>query len=330
MKKIFFLSAIILLQFFASCIVPPVFAENIKIVNWNIQTFFDGITDGTEYSDFKGSSWSQEKYEERLKRLCSSIERINADIFIFEEIENDGVLYDISNQLSGNIWSRNKYWPFACFRKNPGDSIGCGILSRYPVNSVKVHNLDIRSENEKQPSMRSLMEISLCTKYSGDFTLLVNHWKSKSSGEEESEVWRNWQETVLSRYFIKNRGKRILAAGDFNRNISEFEAIKSFSFETNNHQNMNLRDFVQNERISVFSPWINETGTLVNPGSYYYRSNWERIDHFFASPELAIKTFYPLTDGPWCNSESQVPSAYKIYSGYGYSDHLPIFCEVEF
>lgn len=328
MKKYKKIVPLLFIFLLSGCLVPPLTAESVSVVNWNVQTFFDGISDGCEYSDFKGGSWSQEKYADRLSRLCDSIQRINADIFVFEEIENDGVLFDISNQLSGNIWSKNKTWPFACFRKNPGDSIGCAVLSRFPINSVKLHKLDIRTEDSVQPAMRAMMEVSLSLK-SGTLILLVNHWKSKSGGEEESEVWRNWQESVMTRCFIRNRGNKILAAGDFNRDISEFELIKPDSVTLERIPNLNLRNFLKDETAAVYSPWIRGTGNFVSPGSYYYKSRWERIDHFFASPEVSIKEFYPLTEGPWCSEETYVPNSYKIYSGYGYSDHLPIYCSIE-
>lgn len=329
MTNIFRPFPLIFLVIFSGCCLPFASAQNTKIVNWNVQTFFDSKNDGCEYSDFKNSSWTVEKYKDRLTRLCNSIERIDADIFIFEELENEAVLFDISNQLAGNIWNQSKYWPFAAFRKNPGDSIGCGILSRLPLSSVKIHNLDIRSEKDSQPALRPIIELSLICKNGSELILLVNHWKSKASGEEESEVWRNWQESVLTDLFYKNQGKKILAAGDFNRNLNEFEIISNKEISLKKEANLNLRDFAGNRKIEVYSPWINGTGTFVNPGSYYYDGNWERIDHFFSSVEVKMLDFYPLSDGPWCSKENSRPLSYKVYNSSGYSDHLPIQCIIE-
>ena len=46
----------------------------IKITNWNVQTFFDTTTDGSEYRDFKNNSkWTVQKYETRLQNLVQAI-----------------------------------------------------------------------------------------------------------------------------------------------------------------------------------------------------------------------------------------------------------------
>lgn len=317
--------------FFAGCFVSPLIAENVSVVNWNLQTFFDGNTDGCEYSQFKkNDNWNSTAYTVRLTRLCDAIQDMNADIFVFEEIENEGVLYDISNQLAGNIWGTKKNLCHGCFKKNEGDAIGCGVISRFPIEKVTVHNLYVQTENLMQPSMRPIMEVTLNLNNSSKLVLLINHWKSKSSGAEESEVWRNWQETVLCQRFLNNKGRHTLACGDFNRDIYEFEISEICDFNEEKKTNLNLRNSFTKERFSVFSPWIKETGSMVTPGSYYYKNNWERIDHFFASPEIQISYFSPVTDGPWSDGELYIPVRYKIYNGSGYSDHLPIICKISF
>ena len=67
--------------FFAGCFVSPLIAENVSVVNWNLQTFFDGNTDGCEYSQFKkNDNWNSTAYTARLTRLCDAIQDMNADI----------------------------------------------------------------------------------------------------------------------------------------------------------------------------------------------------------------------------------------------------------
>ena len=101
--------------------------DKVKIANWNVQTFFDANNDGTEYSEFaKSKTWGEEMYKERLKRLCSVIKKLDADIFIMEELENSNVLFDISNFLAGE-WNPRKIYRYACFSKNEGGAIGCAF-----------------------------------------------------------------------------------------------------------------------------------------------------------------------------------------------------------
>ena len=75
--------------------------ECLKLMNWNLQTFFDSNFDGNEYTEFKNkkSGWSQEKYEIRLDRLASVVKKMDADVVIMEEIEKEEQIQDISARV---------------------------------------------------------------------------------------------------------------------------------------------------------------------------------------------------------------------------------------
>ena len=84
--------------------------QSLKILSWNVETFFDPVKQGSEYKDFSTSkNWDKEKYTARLERLCSSIKSLNADVLVLCEIENEGVLHDISNFLAGE-WRHSKIY----------------------------------------------------------------------------------------------------------------------------------------------------------------------------------------------------------------------------
>lgn len=300
----------------------------VSVVNWNVQTFFDGETVGTEYSQFLNSAqWSRDKYLVRLQRLCRAITSLNADVYVLEEIENEGILYDISNQLAGSSWDSKKLWSYGCYCKETGSSIGCGILSRYPLSNVKSHALDIRTQGESQPSMRPILQASISQKESS-LTIFVCHWKSKSGGEEESEIWRDWQEFSLAGQLKEELAKNcnssssaFLVCGDMNRDIEEFY------IQSEGAANVKLRG---QEKVAVYSPWLLSDGSVATEkGSYYFDGNWERIDNFFFCGNGKLTGFNVKAEEPFVNEKS-LPNLYKIYTGEGYSDHLPIMCSVRF
>lgn len=299
----------------------------LKVANWNVQTFFDSVTIGNEYSEFVGSKrWCREAYIERLKRLCSVIVSIDADIFVMEEIENENVVYDISNFLAGQ-WDGDKVYTDACFAKEDGSSIGCAVLSRVPLEGLTVHSLDVRTEENDMPRMRPLMEVKAVAAR-GELVLIVNHWKSKSGGEEETEIWRNREEGILAE-LVRNAvsaGKSVLAVGDFNRDIRDFCLTSRKSVLLRFWKDGTLGD----RGVEVFSPWFMSGNKLVHPGSYYYKDEWSRIDHFFSAGNAEIMDFYPAVEGEWCDSKTFVPNRYQIWDGTGYSDHLPVVAVVSY
>ena len=300
-------------------------SQAFSLVNWNVQTFFDGVTEGCEYSDFKSAAkWTNSKYYTRLQRLCEVMALLNADIFVFEEIENEGILHDIANQFAGNSWDSSKNWTYCAFSKEKNSSIGCAVLSKFPLFGLKTHSLDIRSQKENQPSMRPLLEISISVK-GREVRLLVNHWKSKAGGEEESQIWRDWQEANLCYRLgkVAEEGQLpCIICGDFNRDIREFCLVEDGS---RTEGNIKLRG---KQPVRIYSPWLTEGGGFSSEiGSYYYKGSWERIDHIFSFGRARIAAFSPRSQAPWAN-EDKTPFAYKIYNGSGYSDHLPVMANV--
>ena len=296
--------------------------NSVKILNWNLQTFFDGNFSGTEYSEFASGSagWCKEKYGVRLVLLSEVVKACEPDIFVMQELENEDQLYDIFNRLCSNF-SISKNYSYGCFYKDEGSAIGLGVLSRFPLFGKTVHSLDVRSEAESQPSMRPLLKVFVNVN-ERPLLLLVNHWKSKSGGAEKSEVWRNFQESVLAQSFAEYEGKNIpvVACGDFNRDILEFRKINGRKLQFN----VELRG--ENPAL-VYSPWYDSGGNLFEPGSYFYNGNWERIDHFFAGSGANVSDFKVECKGNWSNADGS-PSKYILKYGTGYSDHFPVSCVI--
>lgn len=342
---------------------------SLKIVNWNAQTFFDANNDGIEYSNFqKSKQWGEAAYKMRLKKLCDAIKVLDGDVVILEEIENEGIVHDISNALAGEQWNPKKVYRYGCFSKKKNTSIGCAVISRYELCDFKIHSLDIRAEHSRAPSMRPLMEVDVLVAehgFSGKrkprvLKIFVNHWKSKSGGEEESKIWRRWQEGLLAHKISDAQSEAIspaiMCAGDFNQDISEFTSLAMetekefdaktenfFDAETGEHialktddsekkrnfpnaPNVEFATLDSQERVLVYSPWLGFSG---EEGSYFFRDEWERIDHFFVCGQIALTEFSPQISGAWAYDDGR-PKPFKIYSLSGYSDHLPIACTVEF
>lgn len=305
-------------------------ARSLSLACWNAQTFFDAVTDGSEYTDFKNASkWTKDKYVRRLEKLCEVMTILNADVLVLEEIENGAVVQDIVNRLASGTWNRKKSWQYACFAKEPGSAIGCAVFSRYELINICVHSMDIQIHKEAQPSSRPIMQMTVLVG-DKDFTLFVNHWKSKSGGEEETEIWRDWQEAVLAERVFEIMGSQdsvipLVICGDFNRSAEDF--IPVCTDYQNEGGNLLLRR-AQGQAVKVFSPWFKESGRFSTEiGSYYYDENWERIDNFFFAGKIEVNQFQPVTEPPLAD-EASIPQGYKVYTDSGCSDHLPLKCVI--
>ncbi|OJF77226.1 MAG: hypothetical protein BKP49_03590 [Treponema sp. CETP13] len=316
----------------------------IKVINWNLQTFFDAKTCGTEYSEFIGthSYWDEEHYKSRLEKLCTFIVDEDADVYVFEEIENANILQDISNNLPALNCYKNP-WKYACFGNSEGSALGIAVLSRYELLDMQLHQIDYRSaymldslinvdvttdfwDNffANPPSMRPLLEVTVCVENPLD--LFVCHWKSKAGDDNgETTIWRQLQERLLADSILAaqktNLCQRYLICGDFNQKLEEFDTREE-SWHCLEGQNTKVVLHGTFENVSVYSPWNKD----FSDGSYYFDGNWEKIDHFFTSQDLLLSSFEPLTDGELTCDE--VPARYDICDGTGLSDHLPIMCWV--
>ncbi len=323
--------------FCTSCTMPIV--TNLKndnpdlvtIITWNLQTFFDAQTQGTEYDEFKSAKtkWNEQRYIERLTILCNVIEKTKADVFVFQEIENSAILQDISNKLASNPIQ----YAYSSFSKNKDDALGIAIMSRFPLKNNAVHHIDYRAamgfsdfETSKdildgtlleQPSMRGILFSQVEVDENKSFSLYACHWKSKYGGAEKSEVWRNAQERLLADILLLDKNEYVVT-GDFNRTLEEFVQSTDDSIL--------LRGSVGHA--SVLSAWNEYSEYMQSKGSYFYQGVWEKIDHFFYSENLEVIDFNIVNESRLTTNEG-FPYRYDIYTGKGVSDHMPLVCVIE-
>ena len=148
---------------------------------------------------------------------------------------------------------------------------------------MQVHSLDVRTQKMKEPELRYLVQVTV--KVNGeDLILLANHWKSMSGGIEETEIWRDWQESILGNRIVELKDAGISSAvvmcGDFNRDAGKF--ICSYTDGMEGNTLLRFGGFGKNGTVRVNSPWFSSDGSeAFDIGSYFFRNQWERIDQIF-------------------------------------------------
>ena len=315
-KKLVVVCVLLLLVYKAvqfACYKNP---KKISIATWNAQTFFDADFSGSEYSEYSSSKsgWNSEKYYVRLLRLVDALQQIDADIIALEEIENISVAHDIIKLLPFS--SKLHY---AVFAKQPGSALGLLVFSRYPITEAQTHQIQLPGIPPE--SLRPVLEIHV--KAGGkDTAVLVNHWKSKASGGETGKIIRQCQNRLLAECVSQLKKESagnslIIAAGDFNQTTAEFEIDR---------ESRKILFCTNNSTEEAESVWFKTAD--VDEGSYFFRDNWEQIDHIFLFSEKYRFGFCGTVNGRMFVRYDGTPNAYKLYSGNGLSDHLALKAEI--
>jgi endonuclease/exonuclease/phosphatase family metal-dependent hydrolase len=325
--------------------------QSITLMTWNVNNLFDGNDNGYEYDEFlESAGWSAEKYLGRINTISAAIDTVEPkpDIIILQEIESLKILEDLANSMSGNFLSSH-------FANSPGAALGVGILSRFPISETRVHSITVGSQTTPRPVLEARISLD-----KDEFVLFACHWKSKLGGDDITEDVRRASARVILRR-IRDLWKSepnigVIVAGDLNENHDEFYrqganvicallpddpycAELTGCLEADSDKIPALqKDFIvinknmppapvnfPESSVVLFSPWL---GHLEN-GSYYYKHNWETIDHFLASAHFFDNTGWnyekaAVVRNTHFTNSSGIPISYNVRTGSGLSDHLPL------
>jgi endonuclease/exonuclease/phosphatase family metal-dependent hydrolase len=352
MKNLYFL--LVLVFALSACSVtepgvPPDESGVLTLMTWNVHNLCDGVDDGYEYAEFKQSAgWSAEKYMGRINAISAAIGSLKPqpDIFMLEEIESNVILEDLARALPKN-------YPYSHFANNHGSAVGIGILSRLPLTETKNHSITINRDTTPRPVLEARVQTE-----KGDIILFACHWKSKLGDEEVTEnIRKSSARVILRRIREINESEPdtgVIIAGDLNENHDEFyrqgantiSALipdDSYCVKLSNVNVKGQKDFLiitgnkppapvhfPQGSTTLFSPWMRD----LQNGTYFYKYNWETIDHFLISDHFFNNSGWEYEKviignfEPFANS-SGIPVPYNTKTGAGLSDHLPLILTIK-
>jgi len=332
---------------------------SLAIMTWNTQALFDGIDHGTEYDEYRESAgWTHEKYKGRLNAIAAAIGGLERkpDIIAMQELESAMVAIDLAAALS-------KYgYGWTYFSNIPGMALGIGVLSRFPLAGIKSHLVYIDGEIAPRPMLEARINTAAGKDNSEnavDSSLLffVCHWKSKLGGDDATEKVRRASARIIVRRLRElaetDPHLPVVIMGDLNENHDDFyrrggKVINALMPDDPRSAAALIaekqKDFLvlvktkppapqcfPSGTITLYSPWFTDLRGEgeTSSGSYYYKNNWETIDHFLLSAQFfngngwefdnaRILNFPPFT------SVKGTPVAYNPRTGFGLSDHLPL------
>ena len=327
------------------------FSRSVSVMSYNVENLFDDRDDDSEYSDYDPGegTWDTALYHAKLKNVSEAIRAVGnggPDICLLQEVENERVVTDL---LEGHL-NVLKYRHAVTAPKNKSATT-VAILSRFKPEAVLVHSIHV----DGGVPLRPILEVWFDIRGYG-LIFLNNHWKSKSGGARETEVYRRAAAGFISERIASIRRERpdicVIVAGDLNERVNEFSAVGG-EYQTalmisgeaapatagpvggtaagagKTLQLTGTWSEAAGGSSLLFSPWLDTSFR----GSYAYAGSWEKIDHFLiaGAPDgsgFAYSGFEVIKEDFLLNREGY-PRRWSTQLADGYSDHLPILLKMK-
>lgn len=299
--------------------------------------------------------WTWRKFGRKRDDIARTIALVKEQFKLYPalvgvaEVENSLVL----EQLTQNTILAPLGYGF--IHNDSPDSRGIDVALLYRKSEFKpsiIEFIPLKSIVEVIPTREMLYTKGL---FRGLDTLhlFVVHWPSKLGGreavsrrEEAGKILKKRSDSIIALNPMAN----VIVMGDFNDDVKEYAnscagglvCMSGYDVEKENR-----RGEMMNGKIG-YEGGQRSGGVVKNvamAGTYKYKGVWERIDHFFVSPQLygdeGVKFLFckeercDIFAHPFLLEEDRVYLGYKVrrtlvgprYNG-GVSDHLPILLKV--
>jgi hypothetical protein len=297
------------------------------------------ILQAEEFSPNGKKVWTQERYNQKLKNLSEVISLLGKDqtndapvIVGITEIENREVVEDLIAQPA-----LKKYdYGIVHFNSFDARGIDVGLIyqkSRFKVITAKPYEVEIFNDNGYRSYTRDILRVTGLLD-GEEITFLVNHWPSRSGGEQASMPRRKKAAEVMKAIFDEIRAEnpkaKIIAMGDFNDDPVSPSIKQVLNTE-------GKKDKVKEG--DIFNPM--EAMFKKGMGTLGYRDSWNLFDQFIVTGSLVdqdkkfetYKMFKTeIFSAPYLiTPEGQYKGyPFRMYGGdtyyaKGYSDHFPIY-----
>lgn len=310
------------------------------IAFYNVENLFDTINDinkNDEASPIMEIKFNRsEIYKKKVKNMASVIEDIGSDlvnkspsIVGLSEVENRNVIEDLLN----NKHLLNKNYDIVHYDSPDERGIDVGLIYNkdvFKVNSTKSHELIIydnksskRNYTRDQLVVSGLLDNEL-------IHIIVNHWPSRSGGEERSRAGRmaaaELNKKIIDSLQNKYKNAKIITMGDFNDDPHD-DSMKKI---------LNAKKYIEDVKTNgIYNPMeviLSDQGI----GSNAYRDVWQLFDQILVTEPFLNKKYdsYQFYKAGIFNKSYLINKAGR-YKGYpfrsfswgsftgGYSDHLP-------
>jgi len=318
--------------------------KNVKsflVVSYNVENLFDTnnspVVDDDEFTPSGTLAWTYDRYTKKLNDLGRVILSIPGRelpaLMGLSEIENRGVLEDL---IKVRGIRKGEYEIVHEDGQDPR-GIDCALLYRPDLFKYKSHEyVPIADPVDPDYLYRGILHVHGKGPDGSSLHIFVNHWKSRSGGERETQRQRMFSAITLRKQMdmlmARESDFKVIIMGDFNDEPTNRSLTNGLS-ALNKRRNIQMGDYY-----NLFYDLHNIKGE----GTYNYQGNWNMLDQMIISynllnQEKGLSTGYDrgiILKEEWMLYVSEtygesLPSA--TYGGPEYyggpSDHLPIYVE---
>lgn len=309
-------------------------AKPMKFAFWNVENLFDldddpKVQGDEEYTASGPKQWNQNRLDTKLENLARVISRMNdgrgPDVLGLSEIENRQVVQWLVDRLAP-LGRQYKI----VHQDSPSDrGIDCAMIydaNEFELAESKFHFVDA-------DNTRDILEATL-SRSGRTITCFVNHWPSRGNPESQRFIAAKILRSRVDQWLQIDPLADLVIMGDFNDHPEdpslqkELRAVGDLDDITDGTLfNSSLVDVPDNQT-----------------GSYVYNDRWEILDQIILSPGMILPggvnwgigstRSVILADDQMYDPRGPAPPrpsrsfTRDDFHSNGYSDHLPITCDV--
>lgn len=319
---------------------PP---DTLFVAFWNLENLFDTVDDPTkddeEFLPSGSREWTQQRFDKKIFNLSRVIRSMNGnrgpDLLGVCEVENKNVLDSLIKKYLSDL-----NYEIVHIESPDNRGIDVALLFRNGMFKVKEITVDTVHLSDGWPT-RSVLGVHLQNIFKKDFTVFVNHWPSRSGGEEKSEPNRieaaKTLRNAIDKIFRKDSLADIISIGDYNdepTNESILETLKAnpvFCVSIKSGEEFESKG-------ELFNLAYNEYAK--GSGSYKYKEDWNLLDQVIVSGNVLTGNIFTYICESYeiykpyflqTHSGKYAGTPFPTYGGRkylgGYSDHYPVFAK---
>lgn len=268
------------------------------VLTYNVENLYDTLHDeGKNDHEFLPNGerqWTQGRYHRKLVQIAKVIAAAGypapTDLIGLCEVENDSVLQALTQR------TRLRRLGYAYIATNSRDSRGIDVALVYQpmrFQPLESRSLQVPPPSDKHRFTRDVLYVKGRVPTGDTLHTFLCHWPSRSGGQKETEAYRCSAAKVVRErcdsLLRQNPRSNILVMGDLNdepRNRSIAEVLQA------KESGRLATDGIA--QLYILSKNLKQEGGI--EGTYYYRGEWNQIDHFIVSGQLLDNTanFYTM------------------------------------